>query len=151
MRKGISPVIATVILIAVAIAVAIAVGAWVMGIWGGLGGGERLVISYARLYEDGTLELRVKNDGTAVAKIVRIEVVGAGAWPVGANCSIIDTTGGRIRNNSIEVEAGESTTIRCDFGNQIFTVGERRIIKIFTEAGSEYTIERTVEQGSATQ
>ncbi|MEM4631467.1 MAG: archaellin/type IV pilin N-terminal domain-containing protein [Acidilobaceae archaeon] len=50
MRKGISPVIATVILIAVAIAVAIAVGAWVMGIWGGLGGGERLVISYARLY-----------------------------------------------------------------------------------------------------
>ncbi|MEM4820254.1 MAG: archaellin/type IV pilin N-terminal domain-containing protein [Acidilobaceae archaeon] len=150
MRKGISPVIATVILIAVAIAVAIAVGAWVMGIWGGLGGGERLVISYARLYEGGTLELRVKNDGTAVAKIVRIEVVGAGAWPVGANCSIIDTTGGRIRNNYIEVKAGESTTIKCTFSGN-FTVGERRIIKIFTEAGSEYTIERTVEQGSATQ
>ncbi|MEM0340507.1 MAG: archaellin/type IV pilin N-terminal domain-containing protein [Acidilobaceae archaeon] len=150
MRKGISPVIATVILIAVAIAVAIAVGAWVMGIWGGLGGGERLVISYARLYEDGTLELRVKNDGTAVAKIVRIEVVGAGAWPGGANCSIIDTTGGRIRNNYIEVEAGESTTIKCTFSGD-FTVGERRIIKIFTEAGNEYTIERTVEKSSATQ
>ncbi|MEM4426676.1 MAG: archaellin/type IV pilin N-terminal domain-containing protein [Acidilobaceae archaeon] len=154
MRKGISPVIATVILIAVAIAVAIAVGAWVMGIWGGLGGGERLVISYARLYGNnagGTLELRVKNDGTAVAKIVRIEVVGAGAWPVGANCSIIDTTGGRTETKGlIKVEAGESTTIKCTFSGN-FTVGERRIIKIFTEAGSEYTIERTVEQGSATQ
>ncbi|MEM4841884.1 MAG: archaellin/type IV pilin N-terminal domain-containing protein [Acidilobaceae archaeon] len=144
MRKGISPVIATVILIAVAIAVAIAVGAWVMGIWGGLGGGERLVISYVRLYEDGTLELRVKNDGTAVAKIVRIEVVGAGAWPTrGATCD--------NASDYIEVKAGESITIQCDFGKEGFTVGERRIIKIFTEAGSEYTIERTVEQGSATQ
>ncbi|MEM4506876.1 MAG: archaellin/type IV pilin N-terminal domain-containing protein [Acidilobaceae archaeon] len=153
MRKGISPVIATVILIAVAIAVAIAVGAWVMGIWGGLGGGERLVISYARLYGNdtgGTLELRVKNDGTAVAKIVRIEVVGAGAWPGGANCNIIDTTGGRTQGKPIEVKAGESTTIKCTFSGD-FTVGERRIIKIFTEAGSEYTIERTVEKGSATQ
>ncbi|MEM4865756.1 MAG: archaellin/type IV pilin N-terminal domain-containing protein [Acidilobaceae archaeon] len=143
MRKGISPVIATVILIAVAIAVAIAVGAWVMGIWGGLGGGERLVISYVRLYEDGTLELRVKNDGTAVAKIVRIEVVGAGAWPGGATCD--------NASDYIEVKAGESITIQCKNLGGGFTVGERRIIKIFTEAGSEYTIERTVEQGSATQ
>ncbi|MEM5873170.1 MAG: archaellin/type IV pilin N-terminal domain-containing protein [Acidilobaceae archaeon] len=151
MRKGISPVIATVILIAVAIAVAIAVGAWVMGIWGGLGGGERLVISYVRLYEDGTLELRVKNDGTAVAKIVRIEVVGAGAWPRSATCNITDTTSTKSPNNYIEVKAGESITIQCKNLGGGFTVGERRIIKIFTEAGSEYTIERTVEQGSATQ
>ncbi|MEM1847406.1 MAG: archaellin/type IV pilin N-terminal domain-containing protein [Acidilobaceae archaeon] len=151
MRKGISPVIATVILIAVAIAVAIAVGAWVMGIWGGLGGGERLVISYARLYENGTLELRVKNDGTAVAKIVRIEVVGAGAWPRSVtSCETMDTTGGRTQDKPIEVKAGESTTIKCTFSGD-FTVGERRIIKIFTEAGNEYTIERTVERGSATQ
>ncbi|MEM4631468.1 MAG: hypothetical protein QXS13_03245 [Acidilobaceae archaeon] len=96
----------------------------------------------------------VKNDGTAVAKIVRIEVVGAGAWPRSVtSCEIIDTTGGRtqVKTGPIEVEAGESKTIRCDFGKEGFTVGERRIIKIFTEAGSEYTIERTVEQGSATQ
>ncbi|MEM4678312.1 MAG: archaellin/type IV pilin N-terminal domain-containing protein, partial [Acidilobaceae archaeon] len=109
MRKGISPVIATVILIAVAIAVAIAVGAWVMGIWGGLGGGERLVISYVRLYEDGTLELRVKNDGTAVAKIVRIEVVGAGAWSAGdAVCKTINGDSGA--EDGIEVKAGKSIT-----------------------------------------
>ncbi|MEM4929282.1 MAG: archaellin/type IV pilin N-terminal domain-containing protein, partial [Acidilobaceae archaeon] len=139
MRKGISPVIATVILIAVAIAVAIAVGAWVMGIWGGLGGGERLVISYARLYGNdtgGTLELRVKNDGTAVAKIVRIEVVGAGAWPGSTtSCGTINATDGYTENKTgpIKVEAGESTTIKCTFSGD-FTVGERRIIKIFTEA-----------------
>ncbi|MEM4555901.1 MAG: hypothetical protein QXH25_03920 [Acidilobaceae archaeon] len=91
----------------------------------------------------GTLELRVKNDGTAVAKIVRIEVVGAGAWPTrGATCDNV--------SDYIEVKAGESITIQCTFSGN-FTVGERRIIKIFTEAGSEYTIERTVEQGSATQ
>ncbi|MEM1873394.1 MAG: archaellin/type IV pilin N-terminal domain-containing protein [Acidilobaceae archaeon] len=127
MRRGISPVIATVILIAVTIAIALAVGAWVMGIWGGLGGGERLKISYARLYNDGTVELLVKNDGTAASKVVRIEVVGVG------KCDV-----------NIVIGAGESKELDCETGKPL-TVGQMHVIKVFTEAGSEYTIERPVE------
>jgi len=44
-KKGISPVIATVILVAVALVLAVALAGWVMGIWGGLGSTEALQIS----------------------------------------------------------------------------------------------------------
>jgi flagellin-like protein len=44
-KKGISPVIATVILVAVALVLAVALAGWVMGIWGGLGSTEALQIT----------------------------------------------------------------------------------------------------------
>jgi flagellin-like protein len=43
-RKAISPIIATVILIAVTLAIGVAIAAWIMGIWGGMGGTESLKI-----------------------------------------------------------------------------------------------------------
>ncbi|MCE4627548.1 MAG: DUF4352 domain-containing protein [Desulfurococcales archaeon] len=72
-RKGISPVIATVIIVAVAIAISIAVAGWLFGLWSGLAGGSpQIQISSATVYEDGTVEMYVVNSGSGADKIIKV-------------------------------------------------------------------------------
>jgi len=76
-RRGISPVIATIIIVAVAIAIAIAVAFWVVGIAGLFTRFEKLEISYiyAEPNEDGTgwkITLMVRNTGSATATIDQV-------------------------------------------------------------------------------
>jgi flagellin-like protein len=75
-RKGISPVIATVIIVAVTIAVAIAVAFWMTGIVGLFTGFEQLQI--VNVYDDtGTgIIVTVKNTGTSAASITDIYLNG---------------------------------------------------------------------------
>ena len=74
-RKGISPVIATVIIVAVTIAVAIAVAFWMTGIIGLFTGFEQLQI--VNVYEDsGGIIVTVKNTGTSAASITDIYLNG---------------------------------------------------------------------------
>jgi flagellin-like protein len=75
-RKGISPVIATVIIVAVTIAVAIAVAFWMTGIIGLFTGFEQLQI--VNVYDDtGTgIIVTVKNTGTSAASITDIYLNG---------------------------------------------------------------------------
>jgi len=74
-RKGISPVIATVIIVAVAIAISIAVAGWLFGLWSGLAGGTPQVqVSNVVLYSDGTLELYIVNQGSGADTLLKVEV-----------------------------------------------------------------------------
>ena len=78
-RKGISPVIATVIIVAVAVAISIAVVGWIMGLWGSIAGGTESLKIYPDSYintSSGYVELHVANTGSASAVIYKIEIMG---------------------------------------------------------------------------
>jgi flagellin-like protein len=131
-RKAISPIIATVILIAVTLAIGVAIAAWIMGIWGGMGGTESLKIlpnSTLTVKNDGTVELSltIKNDGSRDAKIVGVEVmVGAGA------CKL--TPGNEL---SI-IRAGAMVTGTAEGTCSGLTPGASYTVRVITEAGNVY-------------
>jgi len=131
-RKAISPIIATVILIAVTLAIGVAIAAWIMGIWGGMGGTESLKIlpnSTLTVNNDQvTLQLTIKNDGSRDAKIVGVEVmVGAGA------CKL--TPGNEL---SI-IRAGAMVTGTAEGGTcSGLTPGASYTVRVITEAGNVY-------------
>jgi flagellin-like protein len=80
-RRGISPVIATVIIVAVTIAVAIAVAFWMTGIVGLFTGFEQVqIVSAVPTFDNAanqfTIILTVKNTGTAPAAIDNIFING---------------------------------------------------------------------------
>lgn len=79
-RKGISPVIATVIIVAVTIAVAIAVAFWMTGIVGLFTAAEKLEITYAnaqpRAGGGWDVNLQVRNTGTTTTSIDLVMING---------------------------------------------------------------------------
>ena len=130
-RRGISPVIATVIIVAVAIAIAIAVAGWLMGLWGGFGQTEALKVfpdSYVDV-ADKQLVLHIQNIGGAPAQIYRIEISGK---QVPADYPIL-------------VEPGEEKTLTLALTTTANTTivplasGVAYTITIYTAAGNVYT------------
>ncbi|MCS7108919.1 MAG: hypothetical protein NZ911_05940 [Sulfolobales archaeon] len=128
MRRGISPVIATVVLVAVALILAVALAGWVMGLWGTLGSTEALQVVSASLTNATTnnLNVTVVNKGTTTAKIILITLTNA-TWSETALCT----------PSEIEIRAGNYTTItRCDVSGIL--------------AGNIYTVRVTTLSGTYT-
>jgi len=75
-KKGISPVIATVIIVAVAIAVAISVAYWVTGIIPAFTRYEEIKVTNAYIENETIAYLDVKNTGSADATIDNVFVNG---------------------------------------------------------------------------
>jgi len=139
-NKGISPVIATVILVAVAIAIAIAVAFWMTGIIGLFTRFEKLEITYvyATKAADGsywTITLKVKNTGTADATIDNIFINGrpATAWTGFSSISPTAVTSGYSLSAGSEV----TITITLSSGNE-FVSGQSIEVKVHTASGQEY-------------
>ncbi len=129
-RRGISPVIATVIIVAVAIAISIAVAGWLMGLWGGFGQTESLKV-FPDSYIDvatGTLVLNVQNVGGSTARIYKIEV--SGVEIPAANVT---------PTYPITIEAGQKITITADVSGINPAAGVAYTVTIYTEAGNVYT------------
>ena len=131
MRKAISPIIATVILIAVTLAIGVAIAAWIMGIWGGMGGTESLkILPNSTLTVDNdlvTLQLTIKNEGSRDAKIVGVEVmVGAGA------CKLTPD------NKLSIIRAGGMVTGTAEGTCSGLTPGASYTVRVITEAGNVY-------------
>ncbi len=124
MKKGISPVIATVIIVAVAIAIAIATAAWIMNVWGTISGGIEMLKIYpdSKIYDNGTVVLHIKNDGSATAIVKKIEVVGIGVDP--------NPTG------DTHIDAGKDGIIKAKVGQCI--AGAFYLVKVYTESGNVY-------------
>ncbi|MEB3764599.1 MAG: hypothetical protein GSR77_00300 [Desulfurococcales archaeon] len=80
-RRGISPVIATVIIVAVAIAIAVAVAAWVMGLYGHYTQYESVQVLPSTSLRAGNgsaiLHLCLKNGGSATAHVYGVELAGS--------------------------------------------------------------------------
>jgi flagellin-like protein len=135
-RRGISPVIATIIIVAVAIAIAIAVAFWVVGIAGLFTRYEKLEISY--IYADKsdtqwTINLMVKNTGSATATIDQIflngkpPTNGVTVNPDPANTGLALTPG-----------TTATFTISIPITTGGFGPGTTVEVKLHTAAGQEY-------------
>jgi flagellin-like protein len=129
-RKAISPIIATVILIAVTLAIGVAIAAWIMGIWGGMGGTETLkILPNSTLTVDNngvvTLKLTVKNDGSRDARVVGVEV------GVGARVC-------KLSNPFTTISAGAMVTGTATGTCSELAPGASYTVKVITEAGNVY-------------
>jgi flagellin-like protein len=128
-RKAISPIIATVILIAVTLAIGVAIAAWIMGLWGGMGGTETLkILPNSTLTVNGDnvgLKLTIKNDGSRDAKVVGVEVV------VGARVC-------KLSHQFTTISTGAMVTGTAEGTCSGLTPGASYTVKVITEAGNVY-------------
>jgi flagellin-like protein len=129
-RRGISPVIATIIIVAVAIAIAIAVAFWVVGIAGLFTRFEKLEISY--IYAEAgnswwTINLMVRNTGSATATIDQVFLNGKPYSSGGADSLLTALTPGGTIAASFTV-----------FATSGFGPGATVEVKLHTAAGQEY-------------
>ncbi len=129
-RKGISPVIATVILVAVAVAIAIAVAFWAAGLAGAFTKFEKLEVTSGYADTSQTLILNVKNSGSSDATISEVFVNDRPilqATPTGAVNPAIP----------IALKSGQTTIITLRF-NTALSSGVTYDIKIHTASGTDY-------------
>ncbi|WP_158308302.1 archaellin/type IV pilin N-terminal domain-containing protein [Fervidicoccus fontis] len=144
-KRGISPIIATVILVVITIALAVGVALWMSGIIGGAGRGEQLGIlpdSNMTLLSstnntNATIWLHVKNSGSADAQIIAVKLNG-----VNLPSSDIQTSA------PITVKAGSDfnfiiNVTSSDVGLTSFTPGTSYQVTIITSAGGSYSTQLT--------
>lgn len=138
LRKGISPVIATVIIVAVALAIAIAVVGWIMGIWGAVTGGTEMLKIYPDSYINAAgnyIVLHIKNEGGGTAVIYKIEVSG------------LDTVSSLTTSNTEITSPGTLSSVTLSAGSEIYicgsisgaTPGAVYTVRVYTKAGNVYT------------
>jgi len=142
-KKGISPVITTVIIVAVGIAVAIAVALWMSGLVATLTRFEKLEITSAyALSKNGTWEVYVtiKNTGSADATITSVMINGipSDAWDKGGS-SQPDPASSPV---TVNVGSSASFTITLNksgkIGTTTLTSGITLNIVFHTAAGKDY-------------
>ena len=125
-KKGISPILATVILIAVTLVVAVGVIGWVMGIWGSMGKTETLKIISGNITLSGgnaTLYLDVINQGTTDATIHKVVVAGqeftsfkTSTIPADGKIYTVEVTG--LNYDDYNAGVSYSVTVITKAGNQ---------------------------------
>jgi len=155
-RRGISPVIAIVILIAVAVALGIAVAFWATGLIGTLGKVEKLEIrtAYAEKNSGGWyIYLTGANTGTADVTVVEITVNGK---PLSGNDKAYYETGTTdVTTNSSTWNSTSPPTIKAgqEFGFLVYihssggtlsSVTSGQTIEIALVSGSGTAFKRTV-------
>ena len=150
-RKGISPVIATVIIVAVTIAVAIAVAFWMTGIVGLFTAAEKLeiVALFAQQQAQGQggwiVTITVRNTGTTPTSIDEIFINGV---PIGQcqNVQLQSPDGAAInlQQNAIRLNPGAQVGFQINIGQNAqcgtstFRAGSSIEVKLHSSGGKEY-------------
>jgi len=135
-KKGVSPVIATIIIVAVAIVMSIAVAYWVLGLGASMTRYEKLqfISAYASGDESTgyTINMQLKNTGSAPATL-DVDTVFVNGKPVG-------DVGATAAFTPLTLDPGASTTAASlDLtGATGFTSGMTVEITIQTTAGNQY-------------
>jgi flagellin-like protein len=134
-KKGISPVIATIILIAITIVIAIAVAAWVFGLFKSYTGGPAVTINAAQSSckggNPGSCSLVVSNQGGNSVSIVGATVNGQTAAVAAASCASTSASA------TVTVSAGAvATAYVCGVA---FTAGQTLTITLQLNTGSTVT------------
>ena len=130
-KKGISPILATLLLIVIAVAAVIVTYAWVMTFTGSTTNqaGAILTVENIRFYTNSTgtdyVEVVIRNAGTADAKIAEVYA--------GSSSSDLTTQNSLTYNPPTRmVNGGSSLSINIQYA---WTEGTRYYFKIATEAG----------------
>jgi flagellin-like protein len=133
-KKGISPVIATVILVAVAVVIAAALAGFSSSLFGTYAGsGAAVTAGVSEVHTDGSGKFTVTNSGTVQDTLVSIQVVGQPAFSV---------TGGAIAANGGTYTANAAAG---DLGTWTASdVGKPVTVKMNLQSGSVLTISTTL-------
>ena len=143
LKRGISPVIATVIIVAVAIAISIAVAGWLFGLWGSLGAAQPQVkFTGVSAKYDGTANtltviLAYSNTGNAADEILQAVAI----LPDGSSVTA-DTTA--ISPTSIAANSQGTVTITFDVTGKTLTAGDRVTIEVVLAETGKHSIMLTV-------
>ena len=149
-RRGISPVIATVIIVAVAIAIAIAVAFWMTGIVGLFTTFEQVQIQSAYAIYNTSINkfqiiMRVKNTGTAPAAIDNIFINNIPFNIRNTPITVyINGTSFNPDNGAFPLPPGKEVPIIIEFnkkvtwGNAVLDDGVSIEVKVHTTSGKEY-------------
>ncbi|MEM1802495.1 MAG: archaellin/type IV pilin N-terminal domain-containing protein [Sulfolobales archaeon] len=125
LNKGISPVIATVILVAVALLLAVALTGWVMGIWGTIGATEAVQIVSASL-SGNRLNLTIVNRGNVETTVVLISAENTTTTLNATSCT---------PTIPCSVKPGESLNFNCTLDSNASS-GRVYTVKLATYGGT---------------
>jgi hypothetical protein len=126
MRKGLSPMLASVILIAAALIFIMLGITWIMGVWTTTQETfmitPYLQVSYTTLSEQPVLKIHIVNKGNKADKILKVEII---------------ATGGTFYNDTVtEIPPSTSMTIQIDkwntTGSPTISAGFRYRIYVYT-------------------
>ncbi len=149
-RRGVSPVITTVIIVAVGITIAIAVALWMTGLVGAFMGYEKVEIRSSFAAPSGTgwnISITYINTGSSPAKIdgVFINDVPYNSWTGGTVSLKWAEEGGSTgtalpapANIGKSVNLAITITAPITFGNQKLVSGVTVTIKLHSTGGKEY-------------
>jgi hypothetical protein len=143
-RRGVSPVITTVIIVAVGITIAIAVALWMTGLVGAFMGYEKIEVrsAFASPASGGgwTIVINYINTGSSPAKIdnVFINNIPYDQWTT-VDC-VPDIAGGTYAPANIGVAETITLTLSdpCTYGEQSLVSGVTVTIKLHSTGGKEY-------------
>ncbi len=144
-RKGISPVIATVIIVAVAIAISIAVASWLFGLWGGFATGapQISITSIRGSASGGTIEVYLINEGSGSDELIDVEViVGNQSYTLGGGITQVSFGGQTINatGQTITIEANTEGWLTITIDTQTVTVNPGDTIQValyFKQSGKQ--------------
>ncbi|MCW4048619.1 MAG: hypothetical protein NWE89_02675 [Candidatus Bathyarchaeota archaeon] len=148
-RKGISPVIASVILVAVAITIAVSASFWMSGITNQYTHFEKIGISSGYCINTPSvgnagweIVLTVKNSGSAGAAFeyafVNKVPIDEYNIPVNGSLSSTTVTGTSIPDSGFSLASGEGTTIYVWIGSDLFSSGTSIVVMIHSLSGTDY-------------
>lgn len=135
-RKGISPILATLLLIVIAVAAIIVTYAWVMTFIGAQSGAGGTFLDVENVYWDSTANttsIVVRNIGTSDAKIVRLYMGNATSNLIEVTTSTDLGTSGKV------LPVDQSVTVVLNWPNSLassWTNGKTYYFKVVPEAGT---------------
>ena len=136
-KRGISPILATLLLIVIAVAAIIVTYAWVMTFMGAqtTAGGTFLSIeNVAWPPSTSTTVIVVRNVGTSDAKIVRLYIGNSTSY-------LIDVTSDTDLDGGKALPVDETVTVILDWPNALassWTIGKSYYFKVVPETGTPY-------------
>ena len=145
LRRGISPVIATVIIVAVAIAISIAVAGWLFGLWGAFGAGQPQVkfTGVSAVYDSGTDTLTVtlaySNTGNAADEILQAVAI----LPDGS--SVTNSTA--VNPDNIPANSQGTVQITFNVAGKTLNAGDRITVEVVLAETGKHSIFLTITTG----
>ncbi len=147
-KKGISPILATLLLVVIAVAAIIVTYAWIMAFMGAQTGAAGTILGIENVSwnnTNSTTSMTVRNRGTSNAKIIRLYIgtTSSNLIPVTQNADF-GSTGGFLPVGNTTV------TITLSWPNALsssWTNGKTYYFKIVPEVGAELTFARPASSG----
>lgn len=133
-KRGISPILATLLLIVIAVAAVVVTYAWIMTYTRTVTGAENLGVMAIRKYNATAYFIDVKNLGTVNATVVKVRIGGSAG-----------NTGWITLTNSTLIPAGASRTLDTEDVGTDFSVGDTVTATVETTLPSDFSNTLTVE------